>query len=134
MAFVVDASTTACWLMPDEFNPLALHALRLVDGGDVIAPALWWFEVRNMLIVNERRGRLSIAQSEGALEILQRLKIGLDRAPDEPVILAFARKHQLTVYDAAYLELAARKNIPLATLDRRLETAAKAEKIALLQA
>ncbi len=134
MAFVVDASTTACWLMPDEFDPMALLALRLVEGGDVFAPALWWFEVRNMLLVNERRGRLSIAQSEGALAILQRLKIGLDRAPDESVTLAFARKHRLTVYAAAYLELAARRQIPLVTLDRKLETAARAEKIALLAA
>jgi predicted nucleic acid-binding protein len=134
MALVVDASTTACWLMPDEFDPMALLALRLVEGADVIAPALWWFEVRNMLIVNERRGRLSFAQVEGALAILRRLKIGLDRAPDESSILAFARKHQLSVYDAAYLELAARRGIPLATLDGRLEAAARSEKIALLEA
>ena len=134
MAFVVDASTTACWLMPDEFDPLALRALRLVDGGDAMAPALWWLEARNMLIVNERRGRLSIAQSDSALAILQRLKISLGRAPDEPFILAFARRHSLTVFDAAYLELAARRNIPLATLDRRLEAAAESEKIALPEA
>jgi predicted nucleic acid-binding protein len=132
MPFVVDASMAACWLMPDEFDETALSALGLVDEGDVIAPALWWFDVRNLLVVNERRGRLSAAQSEGALAILQRLKIGLDRFPDELTIMRFARKHRLTVYDAAYLELAWRKEIPLATLDRRLAEAARAEKITLL--
>lgn len=134
MAYVVDASMAACWLMPDEFDAIAVSALRLVDEGDVIAPALWWFEVRNLLIMNERRGRLSNEQSEDALALLQRLKIGLDRFPDEHKILNFASKHRLTVYDAAYLELAVRKEIPLATLDNRLADAAQAEKIKLLSA
>ena len=109
-----------------------MPVLKLVEEGGVTAPALWWFEVRNLLIVNERRGRLTKDQSDIALALLEQLNIGLDRSPDESTILGFARKYRLTVYDAAYLELAKRCALPLATLDADLISAAKAEGIALL--
>jgi predicted nucleic acid-binding protein len=132
MAFVVDASVTAAWLMPDEESPLAeLVFERLVDE-TALVPAIWWFETRNLLIINERRNRIAVKMREELLSLLGELPADIDRAPDSVKIMAFARKHQLTVYDAAYIELAARKDIPLATLDRRLEAAARAEKIALL--
>jgi predicted nucleic acid-binding protein len=95
-------------------------------------PALWWFEVRNILIVNERRGRLAHADTAAFLRGLSRLGIVTDRAPEETAVLTLARKHRLTVYDASYLELAQRETLPLATLDKGLLAAAKAAGTALL--
>jgi predicted nucleic acid-binding protein len=95
-------------------------------------PALWWFEVRNALAVNERRGRLGEADTAAFLRALARLSIGFDRSPDEAALLALARRHRLTVYDAAYLELAQREGLPLATLDAALRDAAAASGVALL--
>lgn len=104
MPFVVDASVTACWLMPDERHPVA-EAARVRMADDVATvPALWWFEVRNLLVVNERRGRIDPAQTNGALTLLAALPLVLDRSPDEATVLGLARRHRLTVYDAAYLE------------------------------
>jgi predicted nucleic acid-binding protein len=95
-------------------------------------PTLWWFEVRNTLIVNERRGRLTEADTHALLHGLSRLGLVVDHAPDEALVLALARRHRLTVYDAAYLELAQRRHLPLATLDKALLTAARAGGIQLL--
>lgn len=133
MPFVVDASVTACWLMPDEAHPLATVAYQRLAADHAIAPALWWFEVRNLLVVNERRGRLDAAKSDRALALLRRHPILIDRLPDEPAILALARRHRLTVYDAAYLELALRQAVPLATLDDALTAAARAENVGLME-
>ena len=134
MPFVVDASVTACWLMPDEVHPLAEAAYRALAADEAVVPWLWWFEVRNLLVVNERRGRLDPAKSNRALGILRRHPINLDRAPEEAALLALARRHRLTVYDAAYLELAQREDIPLATLDGALATAAQSERVTLMEA
>ena len=132
MPFVVDASVAASWLMPDEHDPRAVMAYDLLDTDHATAPSLWWFEIRNMFIVNERRGRIDPEKTERALSLLRDLQIRLDSAADEPALLALARRHRLTVYDAAYLELARRLGVPLATLDGSLAGAARAEKIALV--
>ena len=132
MPFVVDASVAASWLMPDEHDPRAVMAYDLLDTDHATAPSLWWFEIRNMFIVNERRGRIDPEKTERALSLLRDLQIRLDSAADEPALLALARRHRLTVYDAAYLELAGRLGIPLATLDSDLANAARAEGIALV--
>jgi predicted nucleic acid-binding protein len=87
---------------------------------EAFAPAPWWFEVRNILVVNERRKRLTEADSGIFLRELARLPITLDRAPEESEVLRLARAHRLSVYDAAYLELAQRHKVELATLDARL--------------
>jgi predicted nucleic acid-binding protein len=95
-------------------------------------PALWWFEVRNVLVISERRKRLT---SDGTLEFLKFLggfPIWIDYEPDEDVIFGFARRYQLSFYDAAYLEVAHRKKLPLATLDKALRTAAEAAGVPLL--
>ncbi len=68
-----------------------------------MVPSLWWFEIRNILIVNERRGRLVEADSATFLRGLSRLGIVIDRAPEESAVLELARKHRLPVYDACYL-------------------------------
>ncbi len=129
MPFVIDASVTACWLMPDEVHPLATAAYEALAKDHAIVPRLWWYEVRNLLVVNERRGRLSADKTDRALGVLRRHPIEFDHAPDETAVLALARRHRLTVYDAAYLELAQRLAIPLATLDTALAVAARAEEV-----
>jgi predicted nucleic acid-binding protein len=106
---------------------------RLTVGGAVV-PALWWFEVRNLLVMNERRRRIAPAGTAIFLADLQKLPIAIDRAPDSETVVELAREHGLTVYHAAYLELALRLALPLATLDRALADAAPAAGVELLTA
>jgi predicted nucleic acid-binding protein len=95
-------------------------------------PVLWWFEVRNVLVVNERRGRIDPTGSAAFLADLERLPINFDRQFANEAVLALARAHRLTFYDAAYLELALRADAPLATLDQQLARAARAARVPLL--
>lgn len=132
MPFVLDASVTASWAFQDEGHAQAEAALARLRGDEAVVPSLWWLEVRNTLIVNERRGRISETATAAFLDDLGRLAILLDRTPDESRTLALARQHRLTVYDAAYLELAQRKGLTLATLDTALSHAAAAIGVALL--
>ena len=134
MPFVLDASIAACWAFEDEDHPVAAVALERIRTDEARAPSLWWFEVRNTLLVNERRGRLTEADVAAFLRGLSRLGVSLDRTPDEAALLALARRHRLTVYDASYLELTQREGIPLATLDSELANAARAEKLPLIGA
>jgi predicted nucleic acid-binding protein len=134
MPFVLDASIAACWAFEDEDHPVAAVALERIRTDEARAPSLWWFEVRNTLLVNERRGRLTEADVAAFLRGLSRLGVTLDRTPDEAALLALARRHRLTVYDASYLELTQREGIPLATLDSELANAARAEKLPLIGA
>jgi len=132
MPFVLDASIAACWAFDDEDHPVAALALERVRTDEARVPSLWWFEVRNTLIVNERRGRLTESDTADFLRGLVRLRVTLDRFPKEGDVLALARHRALTVYDAAYLELARREGAPLATLDAARATAARAERVPLL--
>lgn len=131
MVFVLDASIAVAWSFADEL-PKAGRALARLRDEEAMVPSLWRFEVRNALLVNERRGRLRETDTEAALRDLARLRIVIDRAPDERVLFALARRHALTVYDAAYLELAQRESAPLATLDAALARAARAGKVRLV--
>jgi predicted nucleic acid-binding protein len=133
MPFVIDASITACWALADEDNAVASLAFERIRLDEARVPSLWWFEMRNVLVVNERRGRVSEADTAAFLRGLARLSVTVDRSPDEAAVLALARRHRLTVYDAAYLELAQPDGIPLATLDAALVNAAKAEQVLLLE-
>jgi predicted nucleic acid-binding protein len=132
MPFVLDASVTACWAFEDETHPVADHALERIRKEEALVPSLWWFEVRNTLISNERRGRVTEADTAAILRGLSRLRVTVDRSPDEASVLTLARKHRLTVYDASYLELAQREALPLATLDADLIRAARAENLLLI--
>ena len=133
MPFVLDASTTACWIFEDESHPYADAAFALVDQEDILVPSfLWWLETRNILVLNERRRRLTENQTIGFLRFLSGLTAIQDLMPDEAEILRVARQYRLTVYDAAYLELALRKKAALATLDAELIRAAKAEGVPII--
>lgn len=132
MPFVLDASVALAWAFAEDESNTAPAALGRLRTDEAVAPALWWFEVRNTLVVGERRGRLTEADTAAFLGELARLGIAIDRAPQELDVLALARRYRLTVYDAAYLELAQRLGAPLATLDRELQAAARQSGIALL--
>jgi predicted nucleic acid-binding protein len=134
MPFVVDASVALCWLMPDERDPIALAAYARIGHDTADVPALFWFELCNALVVNERRGRLDPAMTGEALRLLKRLPITVEADIGEDLLLRVVRTHRLTVYDAAYLEIALRRGLVLATLDDALARAARAEKVALMPA
>jgi predicted nucleic acid-binding protein len=103
--FVLDASITLCWAMQDESN-LRADAVKMRALTDrSVVPGIWWYEVRNTLVMNERRGRIAPFESERFLQSI----IPLTRVVfphDSLRTLQLARKHKLSVYDAAYLELA----------------------------
>ncbi|MDR3440587.1 type II toxin-antitoxin system VapC family toxin [Telmatospirillum sp.] len=130
--FVLDASVVASWCFPDESHPNAEAAFRRIADETALVPALLWFEFRNLLLMGERHNRLSEAQVVNSLKDVSELPIDVDHAPDESRVLSLARIHRLTVYDAVYLELAQRKELSLATLDRALIAAARAEKVPLV--
>jgi predicted nucleic acid-binding protein len=132
MAFVVDASIVGCWCFPDEADTLAELAFQRLHVEGAIVPALWWFEVRNLVVIAERRGRLVPAGAAEFLADLEDLPIRIDREPHSELILGLARTYRLTVYDAAYLELARRLDAPLATLDQALAAAARGASVPLL--
>ena len=132
MAFVLDASITACWAFQDEDHPDARLAFHRMRSEEAVVPCLWWFEVRNILVVNERRRRIAESDTAAFLSGLSRLRIRIDRAPDEGAVLRLARSRRLSVYDAAYLELSQREGLPLATLDADLKKAAAGEGVAIV--
>jgi predicted nucleic acid-binding protein len=132
MPFVIDASVAACWLMPDERHPAADAAHKRITHDSAVTRTLWWYELRNIMIVNERRGRLGSAKTARAPTLLRELPVTIDADVEEDALMQLARRHRLTVYDAAYLELALRKGHPLATLDVALSVAARAETVHLI--
>ena len=134
MSVVLDASVVGCWCFPDEASSVAAAAMLAVAADEGVVPAVWWFEVRNLLLTGERVGRMNPIGTAGFLADLETLSIRIDRAPVSDVVLAFARTHRLTIYDAAYLELAGRIGVPLATLDQQLARAARAASVPLLGA
>ena len=134
MAFVLDTSIAACWAFPDEHDPRADAALAKIKIEEAVVPSLWWFEVRNLLVVNERRKRITESGTNSFLRELSRLRIRVDRQPEEAAVMRLARAFGLSLYDASYLELALREAIPMATLDAQLAGAAVAEGTRLIGA
>lgn len=133
MPYVLDASVAAAWFFPDEDDAIADEAIARLASDVALVPTLFWFEIRNLLVVGERRGRIVPADSALFLTRLDALPIEADQTPMSGDALSLARSHGLSVYDAAYLELARRRAIALATLDRRLSTAALCERLVLVQ-
>lgn len=126
MPFVLDASIPACWAFQDEQDPRANAAFARIKTEEAVVPALWWFEIRNIFVVNERRKRITESDTAVFLRDLAGLRVRFDREPEEAIVLRLARTHRLSVYDASYLELALRAALPLATLDAQLTAAARA--------
>jgi predicted nucleic acid-binding protein len=130
MRLVLDASVAGAWCLSEQipFADAVLARLAHIRG---FVPALFWFEVRNLLLMNERRGRIAASDAADALGRLDETAISIDRQPSGERLMALARKHRLSAYDAAYLELAERLGAPLATLDSALAAAATAEGVPL---
>ena len=128
---VVDASVTVAWLFDDETDPRADRVLERLEQDGAFVPHLWHLEVRNALLIAERRSRLPAGAVNDRLDSLRRLPIRTDEEPDLESAFDLARAHGLSFYDALYLELAKRQNAELATLDGALDRAATAEGVAL---
>ena len=130
MALVIDASVAAAWCFQDEVGSTKADALmsRVADQGGIV-PNLFWHEMRNILIVAERRGRIKAKAAEAHLQRIRALPLVTDDQQDDAETLALCRRHGLSGYDAAYLETAKRLGISLGTLDRKLERAASDENI-----
>lgn len=126
---VVDASATLAWFLRDEQDGRADAALRRLEDDVAVVPGIWALEVANALVAAERRGRISEAETGRILALLDGLPVDEDPAPREvtqSAVVELARRHGLSAYDAAYLELAVRRGAALATLDGRLHEAAAA--------
>jgi predicted nucleic acid-binding protein len=134
--FVIDASVVLTWCFPDEEAQRAeAVAERIASGETVVVPAFWRHEVLNALLVGERRKRLTAGLIDAFLQDLNRLPIDSDDGVTAERVfeetLTLCRRHRLTSYDAAYLELAMREGCALATVDDALRNAAVAEQVAL---
>ncbi len=135
MTLVVDASLTLSWYFEDERTPAADALLDQVTNTGAVVPSLWRLETANGLQVAIRRKRIDVAFRDRALTHLTRLPITVDAETDAhawTTTLQLADRFQLALYDAAYLELAQRRALPLATLDSALRPAADALGLTLL--
>ena len=130
MKLVIDASFIASLLLPDEAAEESATQLEQIREGNAFTQTLWQLEVANMLLTAERRKRIDASQCARIFEAIDSLPITLQpalTAKQRGDLLHLARKHRLTAYDAAYLELALRLDLPLATIDDHLIAAAEAE-------
>jgi predicted nucleic acid-binding protein len=129
MEIVLDSYVALAWALPDEASSRADRLLAGARRGSVFwVPALWWYEVADALTVAQRRGRLAEADRVRIIELYGMLPIQTDSAPDVNTVWrlnALAEEHALSAYDAAYLELAQRRGLRMATLDQRLIRAAR---------
>ena len=125
---VIDASSVLAWCFEDEGVPEADALIERVAADGAAVPGLWSLEIANGLVMGERRGRLKPAESAAFVSMLEELPIAADPASGARALhetMSLARAHRLTAYDAAYLELAMRLGLPLATGDRSLRAAAR---------
>ena len=130
--FVLDASVALAWFLDDEQAPQADNVRARLIRERAYVPQLWHLEVRNGLIIAERRGRLSATRINECLEAIKWLPIQTDSEAVLDTVVSLARMHNLSVYDAVYLELAKRRDAALASLDGALLRAAAEEGVQLL--
>ncbi len=132
MSFVIDASVAGAWLLPDEENESAADLMDRLADEDALAPDLLRHEIRNIMLSAEKRGRIDGDLVHVALARFSALPIELVSQDSDVEIVRVARHYRLSAYDAAYLALALLKNAPLATFDRKLADAARAEGVTVL--
>lgn len=135
MQFVLDCSVAISWCLVDENDNYANAILAIMPDCEAFVPGIWSLEVANTLLVAERRNRMTQEQSKLAIALLQSLLIYVDEATESNALsstLVLGRQEGLAAYDAAYLELAIRLQLPLATLDSRLAEAATRRGVELL--
>lgn len=138
MTITIDASAVAAWLLPDEASAAAdaLYAQALHGIEPFQAPALFAWETGNLLNMARRRGRITHAQAQAALTLLGRAKVRLETGPETERMLAtldLARRNELSVYDASYLEQALRTGAQLATKDAQLRRCAAKAGVACIE-
>jgi len=128
---VIDASIAAAWLLPEKDSEAAEAVIAALSGRPPV-PSLFWHEARNILIIAERRGRIVVGEAAAAMGRLRRLPLEDAGAGSDNAVIALAAAHRLSAYDAAYLALAQKRDLPLATLDQKLAAAARREGVAML--
>lgn len=135
MAFVLDSSVTLAWILPDE-QPAKVDAIASrLENEPAIVPVIWPLEVHNALLMAQRRRRISKKQLERCLRALSALAVEVDH---NAALASAGRAHAiaselgLTVYDASYLELATRRGIALASIDRRLRDACQVRRVSVM--
>lgn len=134
MTFVLDASVTMAWFLNEPGPPLGDLIDRLVDDGALV-PAFWALEVANVFQSAIRRKRISPDDRDTAFGELRLLPIAVDDTGRDLIwtnVIELSGRHGLSAYDATYLELAVRRGVPLATLDKDLAKAARAEGVTVL--
>jgi predicted nucleic acid-binding protein len=132
---VLDVSAVGAWCFEDERTPATEALLARLEDCELCVPGLFLWELANVLLMAERRCRITSADRSNFLALMALLDLRLD--PADPMVvwhdvLSLAARHRLTAYDAAYLELAMRWGLPLATRDGALEVAARASGLELL--
>ncbi len=135
MSLILDSSFVLAWAYSDETTPAIEEALERVVIEGAWVPGLWKLEVANVLETGVRRGRTDSAFRDATLADLALLPIQIDGETDQQAwgaTLRLAERHRLTLFDAAYLEVAVRRGLPLATLDGELRAAAQLEGVELL--
>jgi predicted nucleic acid-binding protein len=136
-SLVLDASVPLAWCFEDESAALPERLLDILETGtEMLTPSIWPLEVANALLIAERRNRITNAQATAFLQRISKLPILIEPiSPNRAFehILQVARQYQLTEYDAAYVELALRQALPLATLDSKLRRAAQSAGIPLVE-
>lgn len=134
--FVVDNSVVMAWCFEDEANAYTERILDQLPETQALVPAIWPFEVANVLLVAKGRDRLTEAQTARFAQLLHELPVeveGADIAHILGAVLSVGRAHRLSAYDAAYLELATRRGLALATQDNRLRKAAAAAGVTIFR-
>lgn len=120
MSFVIDATVFGAWIFSDERNSYSEATLDALTHQKAVVPTLWWYETRNLLIVNEHRGRIRAEDTNIFLQEFDKLPITTDQDAQKDIVLKLARKGSLSIHEASYLELALRLGCPLATLNKKL--------------
>lgn len=126
-AFVLDSSIALAWCFEDEATEQTSQLLTRLTSETAAVPGLWYLEISNVLSMAERRKRISSVRVGEYIEMVESLSLEVDSQPSHlafSILLPICRDHHLTCYDAVYLELANRLQLPLATLDEDLRTAA----------
>jgi len=134
--FIVDNSVVMSWCFKDKSNKYADIVLDNLKKSSAVVPPVWPLEVANVLLVAERRKRLTEADSMRFLTLLNQLPITVEAGEPEKMmlrIISLAREHRLSSYDASYLDLAMRKGLPIATLDKGLRAAAQKTKVRIFR-
>ena len=128
MPFVLDNSVVAGWYLPEQRSDYCQAIAKRLERDRAMVPPLWQLELANVLRTACTRGKLDLVQARQILDTMAQLPIDVDAgpAPGQRQLFELAMRHQLSTYDAAYLELALRHGVPIATQDAELKRAAAA--------